>query len=123
MNNNNNNDKNRYNVLFICTSSTPGLWLHELSTPFYIFQDVGYNCDIASISNSIVFINLITITDGASARLSTAPKLSAKINNLRFFKNPPAVSKFPFIKKVIIAPNPFCCFLAISCCGCDFNPG
>ena len=57
MNNNNNNNNNKYNILFICTSSTPGLWLHELSTPFYIFQDVGYNCDIASISNSIVVDN------------------------------------------------------------------
>lgn len=44
---------NKHNILFICTSSLPGLWLDELATPYYIFKGVGYHIDICCINNAI----------------------------------------------------------------------
>ena len=34
-----------------------GLWFEELSTPYYIFSEAGFECDIASINGEEIAVD------------------------------------------------------------------
>ena len=59
------NEIEYYRILFVSTSSNggswskeTGLWLDELAVPYYIFQEVGYDIQIASIKGGLPPIDL-----------------------------------------------------------------
>ena len=55
---------NLHRVLLICTNTQDsswgaktGLWFEELSTPYYIFSEAGFECDIASINGEEIAVD------------------------------------------------------------------
>ena len=82
-----------HHILAICTSSTTtsygattGIWLDELATPYYIWQEAGYDvtiCSIAGRSPSIDpgSMNDIGAMEGATRRFLTDSDAQDKFTN------------------------------------------
>ena len=82
-----------HHILAICTSSeitsygaTTGIWLDELATPFYVWQEAGYDVTICSIAGRSPSIDPGSMNDtgsleGSIRRFLTDPDAQHKFTN------------------------------------------
>lgn len=82
-----------HHILAICTSSettsygaTTGIWLDELATPYYVWQEAGYDVTICSIAGKCPTIDPGSLTDvgaleGATRRFLTDTEAQEKFTN------------------------------------------
>ena len=82
-----------HHILAICTScektsygATTGIWLDELATPYYIWQEAGYDVTICSIAGNSPSIdpgsmNEEGASEGSTRRFLTDPDAQHKFTN------------------------------------------
>ena len=82
-----------HHILAICTScektsygATTGIWLDELATPYYIWQEAGYDVTICSIAGNSPAIdpgsmNEEGASEGSTRRFLTDPDAQHKFTN------------------------------------------
>lgn len=86
-------------ILFVVTSHAvvgstgkpTGLWLEELSTPYYIFQDAGYDVSLASVAGGAVPVDPRSVENLAAAPASVQRFMQDKEAQARL-KETPAIA-------------------------------
>ena len=80
------------------------------------------NCDPREIVWTSGATEACVIVAGWQIKLSTPPRLSAKVQTFTASKTVRAASSDPTSNDTML-PKPFCCRFASSCCLCDLEPG